>query len=397
MECKNTKELSMKSILLTTTALVAFAGAAAAGGHTSINIVGNTELGYNTSDPSTESQAEVFFNDDEDGLYLNLDIDFDMNAELDNGVSAQVTFELDLVNDTTGGSVAADEFLAALRTPNATLYIGETQFAAESLWKSAGDMESDGFSEADEEIVLRADFGFGNYDASVSVLTRDTSNVFIGGDDNYDRGYDQLSLGFAGDIGMFSVSAAYQEESQYDAAIDTGTDDEYNPERNGDFNTDEIWGLSGSVNFSGADVTLAYVNNTTDDENSTGIKVAYPFGPLSTEVYYVSESNGDDNWGINVGYVSGPISLEADYQDDQGAEKWALEGGYEIGEGFSVFAGTVNDNGEDGDYYVGADYALGAGSSLLVSYAVDEDGDQEDEIGTNDYQNGTTFQLSFSF
>lgn len=320
-----------------------------------------------------------------------------MNAELDNGVSAQVTFELDLVNDTTGGSVAADEFLAALRTPNATLYIGETQFAAESLWKSAGDMESDGFSEADEEIVLRADFGFGNYDASVSVLTRDTSNVFIGGDDNYDRGYDQLSLGFAGDIGMFSVSAAYQEESQYDAAIDTGTDDEYNPERNGDFNTDEIWGLSGSVNFSGADVTLAYVNNTTDDENSTGIKVAYPFGPLSTEVYYVSESNGDDNWGINVGYVSGPISLEADYQDDQGAEKWALEGGYEIGEGFSVFAGTVNDNGEDGDYYVGADYALGAGSSLLVSYAVDEDGDQEDEIGTNAYQNGTTFQLSFSF
>lgn len=38
----------MKNILLTTTALVAFAGAAAADGHTSVSHALSAELGYNS-------------------------------------------------------------------------------------------------------------------------------------------------------------------------------------------------------------------------------------------------------------------------------------------------------------------------------------------------------------
>ena len=48
-------------------------------------------------------------------------------------------------------------------------------------------------------------------------------------------------------------------------------------------------------------------------------------------------------------------------------------------------------------YYVGGTYDLGGGASVLMVYADDEDGNQEDEIGAGDYFPGTTVEVSFSF
>ena len=59
----------------------------------------------------------------------------------------------------------------------------------------------------------------------------------------------------------------------------------------------------------------------------------------------------------------------------------------------------LGDDGHD-DYYVGGQYDLGSGASLLVSYAVDDDGDEadgDDDIGAQGYQVGTTVELSFEF
>ncbi len=404
----------MKSILLATTALVAFAGAAAADGHTSITFSGNTEFGFNDSDPSATALANTDYNDDEQGFYWNTDIDVTMSATLDNGLTASTSFEIDIVNDANNGPISADEWVASLESENAGIFIGDTSFAAETHWVSAGDMEADAFSEADGENAVRGDVNIGPVSASVSYVISDADDVIVSDDTDIGDDVDQLSFGMAAEFGVVTVAAAYQEESVFDAALADTDGTIYDPATaNGDFTTSEVFGISVAGTFAGATVTVAYAEAETADEQSLGVKIAYPFGPVTATAYYVDESdavtadelaadptavaNEDPNFGLNIAYADGPIAVTADYQDDQGTEKWSLEGSYDVGNGLSLFAGVVNENEGDEDYYVAATYDLGGGAELLVSYAEDDDGDREDEIGADDYQAGTTVELSFAF
>ncbi len=427
----------MKSILLTTTAIVAFAGAAAADGHSGISFAGNAELGFNDDSDFGE-----------DGFYWDADIDVTMSAALDNGLTATAAFEIDVVDDENSEGLSSDEFVLSLESDTAGLFFGDTAFAAETRWQSAGDMEADGFSEADGENVIRGDVSVGGFDASVSYNVTHALgdaaaddgfvNVPLSIDDydtdddgvvdagsgaaleaaldpfaNNDEFVDQLSIGVAGDVGMFSMSVAYQEESvsagiaaaagglsaaDIDAAVQGGI---YAPGvANGDFNEDEIWGISGGVNFGGADITVAYASNETADISSTGIQVAYPVGPVTATVYYVSEDSDvdEDNFGATLAYSDGPIAVTLDYDNDQGLEKVNLDGSYDVGNGLTLLAGAQNENeGDDTDYYVAGTFDLGGGAEFLVAYADDEDGDQEDEIGDPEYLPGTTLEISFSF
>ena len=71
-----------------------------------------------------------------------------------------------------------------------------------------------------------------------------------------------------------------------------------------------------------------------------------------------------------------------------------MQGSYDAGNGLVIFAG-LSDGGED--TYVAGTYDLGSGASLLVSFADDGDADAGDEVGANDYQHGTTVEVSFDF
>ncbi len=373
----------MKSILLTTTAIVAFAGAAAADGHAGVSFGGDASLGYN--DDATFG---------EDGFYWGADLDVTMSATLDNGVTATASFEFDIVDDTNGQATVSDGYVLSLESENAGLFFGDTAFAAETHWSSAGDMEADGFSAADGENVLRGDVTVGSVDASVSYAISDAAGVLVSDTAGAEGETDQLSIGATADLGQFSVIAVYQEEADaaFGAAANTA---------NGDYNVSEMFGLSVGASFGGADITVAYASNQTTDESSTGIQVAYPFGPVTGTVYYVSEDDNDsdeDNYGVTVAYADGPIAVTADYDFDQGTDKWNLDGSYDVGNGLTLLAGMQNENeGDDADYYVAGTYDLGGGAELLVSYAEDDDGDQEDEIGANEYLPGTTVELSFAF
>ena len=371
----------MKSILLTTTAIVAFAGAAVADGHTSVSLSGSASLGYN--------------DDWEDGFYWSTNLGVSMSAALDNGVTAGVVFDIEVDDEGDGNNdqffanndfnLVSSDLVLSLTTENAGLYFGDTAFAAESQWKSAGDMEADIFSEADGEVALRGDMNVAGVSASVSYVIADTAGVYA--TDISTDTQDQLSVGVSGDLGMFGFALAYQEEADVFASA-------------GDFHAQEVFGVSGSVSVAGADITLAYASNETDDTSSTGIQVAYPFGPVTATVYYVSEDDGsdEDNYGVTVAYADGPIAVTADYDYDQGTDKWKLDGSYDVGNGLTVLAGALNENeGDDADYYVAGTYDLGGGAEVLVSYAEDADGDQADEIGAPEYLPGTTVKLTFSF
>lgn len=371
----------MKSILLASASVLVLAGAAAA----EVEWAGVATLGHN-DDTSGDNH----------GFYWDLEIDVTLSQTLDNGLTAGATFGFEAADD-TGGDLGQDlvskDFVLFLESDMASLFFGDTAFAAETRWTSAGDMEADDFSEQDSEVALRGDLSYGGIEASISYLIADKDGMSVtdatGGTDNVD----QLSIGAVGTFGNFTVGMAYQEESLAPCWGATCDDD---------FDPDEVFGIFGSTSFAGADVTVAYASNQTEDNDSLGIKVAYPFGPVTATVYYVDETsgNGEANMGLNVAYEDGPISVALDLQDDQGDSKWALEGSYDVGNGIVVYAGIMNnedDDGDDEDYYLAGEMDLGNGASLLVSFAEDADGDQGDEIGGPEYQRGTTIEASFKF
>ena len=394
----------MKSILLTTTAIVAFAGAAFADGHAGVTFGGDFTLGFN--DDNDDDDAVVI--GDNDGFYWEGDLNVSGSAALDNGVTAGASFEFDIVDETNGQPVVSDGVVLSLTTDSAGIYLGDTAFAAETQWSAAGDMEADAFSEQDGENVLRGDVNVAGISASISYVLTDAGGQIV---DTVatDEEVDQLSVGASGDFGMFSVAVAYQEESNAAASgVVDGDPLAYDPaDENGDFNLSEIFGISAGVAVAGADIRVAYASNETLDENSTGIQVSYPFGPVTGTVYYVSEDDGsdEDNYGVTVAYSDGPIAVTLDYDYDQGVNKVGLDGSYDVGNGFTILAGvydqsddaTVANNGTD--TYIAGVYDLGGGAELLVSYADAETAGAigDDEVGGPDYQVGTTVEVSFSF
>ena len=387
----------MKNMLLTTTALVAFAGAAAADGHSTdgVTFAGSATLGYNDYTLPTAAGATAVQGDN-DGFYWSANVAVAMSKALDNGLTAAAAFNFDVAdnsvaNGADGVALTAGGYVLSLTSETAGLYFGQTAFAAQTGWKAAGDMEADGFSAADGETVLRGSASFGG-------VTGYASYVLATADDTVTTdNADQLSLAATGDMGNVSFSVAYQEAATFSAAALTA---------NGDLNNNEIFGVSASTTLSGATITAAYANNVTADTTSTGVKVAYPMGPVTVAAYYVMEdgpaaADPKDNYGLNVAYAEGAAKIVLDYQDDQGTTKTAIDGSYDLGNGLTVFAGyyaqdNLSNVAHANEMYVAGSYELGGGASILVAYA-DGDNNVDDEIGANAYQNGTTVEVGFTF
>lgn len=353
----------MKRILLASASIVAFAGAAAA----EITFSGEATLGYNDTD-------NLLVSDDNVGFYWDASIDVTMSKALDNGLTAAASFGLNVVDGTLGDPVESSDYVLSLTSDTAGLYFGNTEFAAVTHWVSAGDMESDGFSEEDGETVLRGDITYGGVNASLSYAV-DGENL------------EQLSIGADATFGAISVAFGYQEDA--------------NPEyagAGGDYNGNDVMGVSVGTSFGGADVRFAYAQEGgTQDRSTIAVKVSYPLGPVTVGASYAMEDDAnitteEDFWEISADYVSGPIAANVNYDSN---EDWELTGSYDVGNGITAYAGMV-DAGDD--YYVAASVALGEGASLLVSYV--DTGDTEngdDETGPNDYQTGATVELGFKF
>tara|TARA_R110002051_G_scaffold271530_1_gene331983 strand:+ start:17277 stop:18377 length:1101 start_codon:yes stop_codon:yes gene_type:complete len=366
----------MKNILLTTTALVAFAGAAAAEGHTSIDNEFAVTLGYNSENNPGEAG--------ENGFYWEGNMKTTATATLDNGLIAGAYFEVTIADDSAlatddgGNDLMSSDFVLSLTSDTASLFFGDTAPAGKKYFSAAGDMEGDSFSTDSDAAVLRGDVSFGMMNGSISYIIDDANDTA-----------EQLAVGLGATFGAFTVGFGYQEDTTFADA-------------EGDFNSDEVFGVSASGTFAGATVTVAYAEETNADEQSTAIKVAYPFGPVTASVYYSMEEAGgvdvDDNYGIEVAYSEGAVGASAKFRNEQGRDEWNIEGSYDLGNGMTVLAGALNENeGDDVDFYLGGTYDLGGSASILAVYAQDEDGDQGDEIASGEYDPGMTVEVSFTF
>lgn len=373
----------MKNILLASTALFAFAGAAAAESHIGISFTGSAVLGYNDED-SGETDDNLDF-------YADLDVTIGLVAELNNGLTAAASIDLEdlasgqLSGEDDGGSgIAADseiDFELSLTSATSGLFYGDTNFAAQNIWVPAGNMNADDFSEADGEEVIRGEVNYNGWSGAISYAL--TNND---GERNVDETLNQLSLAVTGDIGNFNVVAAYQDETDEAAGFSGG-----------DFVDDEIFALSVSTTYAGANIRVGYASNETTNDDSIGVEVSYPFGPVTATGFYVSEDGAgvDDNYGLTLAYEEGPVSVTFDYESEDNVDTYGIEGAYDLENGLVIFAGYIDADGDDEEYYVGAEYDLGSGAELIVSYG--EGDDSEDEVGVQGYQEGTTIELSFEF
>jgi len=377
----------MKKILLSSAAVFAFAGAAAA----EVSFSGTASLGWN--------------NDNQNGIYADLDIDLSLSQELNNGWTAGATFGFELDQLKYGGTTptptpapssgvldgfSADaNWVISLTSDMGGLYYGETTFAAEDHWSGVNDMAQDGFSEQDVEEVLKLNAMFGDWSASYSGLV-DVPTQSIAQD----------SFGLSGSVSDFTVSLGYQS-----ADNNAGLGSVARAAANGDYNANELFGIAVGGTFAGATVTVAYASDQTANQDSTGIQIAYPVGPVTATAWFVSESAfSDDTYGVKLAYADGPLAATAMYKSvatTGGTNDTAsLEGSYDVGGGVMVYAGIVDENnfagGEDGGNYIAVTYDLGGGASFLASYG-DAQLPGDDEFGANDYKDGATVQVSFKF
>ncbi|MEM1233442.1 MAG: porin [Pseudomonadota bacterium] len=421
----------MKRILLASTAMVAFAGAANAESHLGISWAGDAELGWN--------------DDFDDGIFWSLGLTLTGTMELDNGLTASISGDVELINsaevddngtpgDTTddfivgngssafdGNEVEIDDLVIGLSSDMASLRFGDTAPAADALWSSpVTNLDADDFNDEDdlenEDAVLIGRMSIGESEFAVSYGVVDTngeddSAINDGSDDDLVG----LQVGVTTTIGGADIFFAYQEEVE-DLPSSFGDVDLTD--------TPEIIAFGVQYNTGPLELGFAIAQASAEEDTtgidadllSVGIQGAYTVGDITVGAFYVSQdlddptatTDFDDNYGIFASYGSGPVTVDFLYHGGQD-EDLQLNGTYDVGNGLELFAGYRDEmeNGAGVDqaeiYYVGGDYDLGGGATLRLSYADVDEGpggvsSTLDELGPGeDIKEGGTIVVSFSF
>ena len=410
----------MKRILLASTAIVAFAGAAAADGHTGVSFGGDAELGYN--------------DDFDNGIFWSFGLTVSGAMELDNGLTATISGDVELINapetndngtpnDTTddfvendggnsafdGNEVEIDDLVIGIASETASLKFGDTAPAADTMYSSAvTNVDADSFNDEDdlenEDAVLIGRMSFGATEVGLSYAV-ETSNQAP------DDDLEALQVAVTTTIGSVDLGFGYQEGVE-GLGSSVGTVDIAD--------TPEVIAFSASTTLGGVDLGFAYAKASSDvadaELTSIGVQAAYTFSDITATVFYVSQDldgadtvgvDYDDNYGIALDYASGPITVGF-YYHDGADEETAINVGYDVGNGLNLFAGYLDEMdtlaGDAGSsyFYVGGDYDLGGGANLRVSYADVDEGDVNgltlDELGAaEDVKEGATIAMSFTF
>jgi len=331
----------MKNILLTTTALVAFAGAAAADGHTSVSFSGEASVEYN-SNAGYSTAAEMTATG---------------SATLDNGLTASTSLTVDAV----AGTISAGSI--SLSSDTASLTFGTDLDGA--VFTAVGDdyaIGDDGEEGVAEGLVASVTMGETTLTVSAPMgATIETADVEVG----VTTSAAGWSLGFGLANDAYAMTAA---GTAGGADIGFG------------MSSDSEW-----------DVSVAYpvgavtVSASTDEAEDWTVGVAYAADGMSGGF----ELNADESWEVTAGYAADGVTVAAAFTD---TSVMTLGATYVMGNGLTVGAGI-----EDTENYAFASYDLGGGANAFVDYtdaaaALAEVGPSERDIAT-----GTTVGVSFTF
>jgi hypothetical protein len=339
----------------------------AATGAVTANVV---TAGSDTYTPATTS-------DNNYGIYNDAGITFAMSSTMDSGMTAGVTVDMN-GGDTTNNAV--DSYTLALASDGLNVTFGTTEYSAITNWKSAGDMGTDTWANqnADNKNVLRADVTLGGLavSAGTSVTTGEKAAP------------DAVSITVGGSLGGASYVIA-SEGPKMGVSVTNAI---------GGATLTTAYSTAPSVVTTGTGYNAVNTAHATSMNTSTGVKISYPAGAVTTTASYVMESNGTgqttalaDSWNVSAAWTSGATSVTFS-TDEASANK--VEGSTTLGAGVTVAAGLAD---AFEDMYLAVTTDLGGGASILASYAVDGGGDAGDEVGAGDWQEGLTVELKFAF
>ena len=317
----------MKKILLTTTAMVAFAGAASAevslSGYAEMGIIGGSAAGFETQ----------FHND--------IDVKFTLSGETDNGLTFGATIDLDEVTnvgDDNGIPNTGNDSSVFISGGFGTITMGDTDGAFDWAMQEVGDNVANAI--ADDHT---AHAGFNGNSA--------------------DGAYDGQVLRYDNTFGDFGVAISAEMD-------DTGVGS-------------TSWGLGVKYNASlgGVDLGLGLAYHDYDVDSAWGLSVDAKFGNGFRAILNYSDLGdtdgggvGETHTGIGLGYTSGAVSVEANYGIyDEGTNEQSgigLAVNYDLGGGAVVMAGYGDSDcnlGGSGPVYGCADestWSIGLGLSF---------------------------------
>lgn len=438
----------MTRILLASASLLAFAGVAAAQDDVQTGIIfgGDASFGFNSFEFTDDEDIDAT-DREEEGFFYEANLSVTFRTILDNGAVAESTFTIPIADTNIGNDLGIDnDFVLGLSIDGqGSIALGDVTFAAEDEFSFAT-MQSADFSEQDGETTVKGISTLGSVEIAASAIVQDSDGDTPGegrgpgGTDERDF-IDQISVGASGDIGRFTFSLGYQEESDVygdEILIDgvpTFVDDEigdltsiegvYDPfASNGDFNPAEQIGLSVGTNFRGFDVQFGYGRNLSgvdaDDADgfdpeqtqSYGLSVGVPIGPVTATAEYVFEpdaeqyANADNpdpdefSYAIGAVYDTDRLRFEASFGEEIGEEEYDIRAIYAFSDVTAVGAGYNDDDGG----FAFVRQGLGAGAFVEASYAeVDDVGFELETFGNqgsvfdDDIREGTTLRVGLEF
>jgi len=352
----------MKRILLTSTALVAFAGAAAA----DVALSGDAEFSYN----------------DGTGFASTVSLTAAGSTALDNGYTASVSLTAESVDGAEAGLTAGD-ITVANDSSSITYHVGGDGAGAAYLGNVVGG--SDGltgiFEDPDdvgEDATISGSATVAG--ATISASLHDGNAYEIGV--STDLGGTMVAVGYAGgDFGAKLSGAA----STVDYTLAFASNDTFGVEVSTTAGGADL-SLSmaeGSVWEIGASMPLgaATVGLTLDNTQMWEVSLATALDAVALGLTFDSDSA----WTMTAGYSAGDVTV--DFATDD-LNEWSIGATYDLGNGITAGAGTdfASDN------YVEVDYDLGGGANLSVDYATTADINPAEDIAA-----GTTLSVSFSF
>lgn len=326
----------MKKILLATTALVAFAGAASAevalSGTGIISVIGGSSIGNYDDTKGT-------FSDDGARFLSRADVGFTMSGETDGGLAYGAYIELDEAaltadnNETVWVSGAFGKFT-----------IGDTDSAID--WANAEAIQGANLTDEytihagalanfmDEEVdntIARYEYAMGDFAVAASIE--------ISADEDRDTGWSvgaTYNMAFAG--GSVKFGAGYQDVPDFDGWP------------NGSFGT-PVKGAGKLLNavFSEfdtpVDASVAAVSAKVSMDNGMSAVLSYASLDFGTE--------GDgDQYGIGAEYKTGALTVGASYgkievENEDAVESYAVGAAYDLGGGATLFGGAVSEKWGD--------------------------------------------------
>lgn len=314
----------MKKILLATTALVGFAGVAAADDNQNIKLSGYAEIGVVGGDRFGETQ---FWND--------VNVTITMSRETDSGLSFGVALNLEDLDSKTGAEIdpQTDNDTAVWVSGSfGKVTLGDTDGAFDWALTEAGALTSiaddhtthvgwsgnGGLDDTYDNQVMRYEYSFGDFAAGFSAELDDTgaADPVLG-----------LGVKWSGDMGGTAVSAGLGYQATSNAA---GVDS-------------NVVGVSVTAAFAGGfNATANYWTMDTgaaNDTTHTGLSVGYTSGPLAVDLNWGETDNGvtsDDGWGLAANYdLGGGAVAMFGYGSDVSAATAGNQDSWSLGLGLS--------------------------------------------------------------